>query len=78
MPHLHQLTTGELSTTITACKWLSGQTPVAQLLDPVACAKVSTLLADCTAEWEDRKRAEQDSRRQAVAAHTDPMAHYTA
>jgi hypothetical protein len=48
------------------------------VLDPVIAAKISTLAADCAAETEDRANAEQDSRRKAVAARRDPMAHYTA
>ncbi|MGH3192629.1 MAG: hypothetical protein ACRDOL_36355 [Streptosporangiaceae bacterium] len=79
MPSVQQLTTGELSTTRTACAWLSGHRPVTELLDPVVVAKISTLAADCAAEVERRKRAEQEHRRQATQDHHDPyQEHYTA
>jgi len=79
MPSLGSLTTGELSTTSTAARWLlklNANNP--GILDSIVVAKISTLVADCHAEWEDRKRSEEEHRRQAVAQHRDPLEHYSA
>jgi len=67
MPDLGSLTTGELSTTTTAVAWLVNIQDRG-ILEPAVTAKLSSLLADCHAERENRAQAERHARRQAVAA----------
>jgi len=67
MPDLGSLTTGELSTTTTAVAWLVNMQDRG-ILEPAVTAKLSSLLADCHAERENRAQAERDAHRQAVAA----------
>jgi hypothetical protein len=55
---LSPLSSGELSTTATACDWLVNRAGPMGLLEPVTIAKLSSLLADCCDETETRVNAE--------------------
>jgi hypothetical protein len=68
---LSPLSSGELSTTATACDWLVNRAGPMGLLEPVAVAKLSSLLADCCDETETRVNAELAASR-AVQAGNGP------
>jgi hypothetical protein len=55
---LGPLSSGELSTTATACDWLVNRAGPLGLLEPVTIAQLSSLLADCHDETETRVNAE--------------------
>jgi len=65
MSHVGRLTTGELSTTITAAGWLV-QMQAHGIVEPAMVAKLKALLADCHAEASSRAEAERRARRVAA------------
>lgn len=65
-----QLTSTELDKTIAAAEWLVGIAGEG-ILDKITWAKISTLVADCKAEQEDRAAAARASRDTAKAAARD-------
>ena len=65
-----QLTSSELDKTIAAAEWLVGISANG-IVDPITRSKISTLLADCRGEEEDRVTAAHTSRQAAMAAAQD-------
>ena len=66
---LGPLSSGELSTTATACDWLVNRAGPLGLLEPVTIAKISSLLAECHDETETRVNAELAANRAAQAGN---------
>jgi len=66
---LGSLSSGELSTTATACDWLVNRAGPLGLLEPVTIAKFPSLLADCHDETETRVNAELAANRAAQAGN---------
>lgn len=69
MSQVGRLSTGELSTTITAADWLV-QMQAHGVLEPEVVAKLKALLADCYAEAASRAEAERRTRRVAAEQRT--------
>ena len=67
MPDLGRLTTGELSTTMTALSWLSVNMKERGILEPAVTSKLKVLLVACHEEKASRERAERKERDKAVA-----------
>jgi hypothetical protein len=67
MSKVGHLTTGELSTTMTAVGWLIKMRD-RDIVEPVVITKLKSLLVDLQAEATERREAEQTARRNAVAA----------
>ena len=70
---LGSLSSGELSTTATACDWLVNRAGPLGLLEPVTIAKISSLLADCHDETFVDQQADSPAGRH--PGHAVPLDH---